>query len=117
MILPGAIATISTLPTDAQNSAAQKTAMIVAPIARPIGDAGVSAISSAAGKNASSYSRRRACCLGKSMTFLADVMNAGLHEMEFGIPAVAADQLVMAALLDDSAPLDGDNPVDVADRR
>ena len=54
MILPGAVATMSTVPKQAQASASRTAAMIVAPIARPIGEGGVSTISSAAGRNASS---------------------------------------------------------------
>jgi hypothetical protein len=54
MIFPVAVATMSTLPNIAHVSATQKMAMIVAPTARPTGDGGVSAISSAAGRKASS---------------------------------------------------------------
>ena len=53
-ILPLAVTTMSTLPNVAQASATQKMAMMVAPTARPTGDGGVSAISSAAGRKASS---------------------------------------------------------------
>src|SRR4030095_15917389 len=53
-IFPVADATISMVPAQAQTSAAQKSKMMVAPIVRPIGDGGVSTISSAAGRNASS---------------------------------------------------------------
>ena len=56
-IFPVAEATMSIVPNHAQTSATQNTAMMVAPIARPIGDGGVSTISSAAGRNASSSSR------------------------------------------------------------
>ena len=44
-------------PAEAQTSAAQNSRMMVAPIVRPIGDGGVSTISSAAGRNASSSPR------------------------------------------------------------
>src|SRR5437667_5915561 len=111
MILPRAVATISTLPTEAQTSAAQNTEMIVAPIARPMGEGGVSVISSAAGRKASSYSPRRTGCFGKAMTFLADVMNACLQTMERRISTVAADQVVVGAVFDDAAALDGDDAV------
>jgi hypothetical protein len=73
MILPCAVATISTLPMQAQPNARTNTAMIVAPMARPIGDGGVSTISSAAGKKASSWSRRRrASASVKATTALGD---------------------------------------------
>jgi hypothetical protein len=56
-IFPGADATMSMVPAQAQIRATQKSSMIVAPNARPIGDGGVSTISSAAGRNASSSPR------------------------------------------------------------
>ena len=68
---------MSTVPMHAQTSATQNTAMMVSAIARPAGDGGVSTISSAAGRNASSSLRRSARCFGKAtMTFLADFMQA-----------------------------------------
>src|SRR6202040_3124432 len=76
-ILPGAVATMSTVPSDAHSTARQNNTMIAAPIAWPIGDGGVSVISSAAGRKASSYSRRRTGAWGKGMIFLADVMDSG----------------------------------------
>ena len=48
--LPDADATISTCPKLAQISATEQSRTIVTPIARPIGDGGVSTISSAAGR-------------------------------------------------------------------
>src|SRR5437660_3403362 len=78
MILPEAVATMSTVPRQAQASASTNTAMIVAPIARPIGDGGVSTISSAAGRKASSWSRRRrAPASGKATTALDVFMHLG----------------------------------------
>ena len=53
-ILPVALAMMSMRPRLAHNNAMQKTAMTVADIARPVGEGGVSTISSAAGRNASS---------------------------------------------------------------
>ena len=50
-ILPDAVAMMSTWPKIAQTTAIAKNRMIVAPIARPTGEAGVSRISSAAGRN------------------------------------------------------------------
>src|SRR5258707_2503801 len=118
MILPGAVATTSTLPSDAHASATQKRAIMVAPIARPIGDGGVSAISSAAGRNASSYSPRRAGGFGNgTIVVLTDAMDACLEEVELCIAAIRADQLVMCTVLDDAASLDGDDAIGFADRR
>src|SRR5262245_59233713 len=74
MIFPGATATISTVPMHAQTSATANTAIIVNAIARPVGEGGVSTISSAAGRNASSSLRRTSRFFGNSITFLADFM-------------------------------------------
>src|SRR5262245_10723245 len=57
-IFPLADATMSIVPHQAHISAAQNSRMMVVAIARPIGDGGVSTISSAAGRNASSWLRR-----------------------------------------------------------
>src|SRR5712692_8977282 len=112
MILPGAVATMSTVPTDAQVSAAQNRVTTVTPIARPIGEGGVSTISSAAGRNASSCSVRRGISFfGNGMIFLADVMDSRLQVMQLRVAAVAADQLIMRAVFDDAAALDGDDAV------
>src|SRR6266567_5037991 len=117
-ILPVAVATISTLPSDAHNSATQKTAMMLAPIARPIGDGGDSVISSAAGRNAISCSRRRTSALGNVTIFrLADVMDTGLQIVEVCVAPIRADQLIMAAVLDDAAMLESDDPVRIAHGR
>ena len=56
-ILPVAEATMSIVPHQDQTSAAQNSTAIVTAIARPIGDGGVSTISSAAGRKASSSRR------------------------------------------------------------
>src|SRR5262245_32122851 len=57
MIRPEAVATISTLPKHAQTRATQNNAMTVPLIAPAIGGGGVSTISSAAGRKASSSLR------------------------------------------------------------
>ena len=64
-IFPLEVATMSTCPKHAQIKARQNTAMMVAPIARPIGDGGVSTISRAAGRKAISSRCRRVGRLGK----------------------------------------------------
>src|SRR5215831_6014418 len=56
-IRPDAVATISTLLRHAQTRARQNNAMIVPPMAPAIGGGGVSTISSAAGRKASSSLR------------------------------------------------------------
>src|SRR5260370_10665491 len=115
MILPGAVATTSTLPSDAHASATQKRAIMVAPIARPIGDGGVSAISSAAGRNASSYSPRRAGGFGNGpIVVLMDAMDACLEEAELCIAAIRAHQLIMCALLNDGRSPGGDDAISFA---
>src|SRR5437879_2870417 len=117
-ILPVAVATISTLPSDAHTSAALKTAMMLAPIARPIGDGGDSVISSAAGRNAISSPLRRASARGNAtMLRLADCMDTCLQIVQICVAPVRADQVVMAAVLDDAAALDRDDPVRLAHGR
>src|SRR5215510_15146907 len=121
MIFPGAAAMISTSPSEAQASAKANSAMTVKPMARPIGEGGVSTISSAAGKNSSSCLSRRVGRGGSGMMFLAgfsaDFMDSGLQAMEGGIAAAGVDQIVMAAVLDDAAGLDGDDPAGAPHRR
>src|SRR5207248_8728228 len=56
-ILPLAEATISMVPHQAQTSATQNSSAMAAATARPMGDGGVSTISSAAGRNANSSLR------------------------------------------------------------
>src|SRR5208282_870843 len=75
-ILPVAEATISTCPKLAQVNARQNNTMSVAPMARPIGDGGVSTISSAAGRKASSSLSRRSRVNGKVTIFFVAVIAA-----------------------------------------
>src|SRR5438067_8553178 len=116
-IFPRAVATISTVLNPAQASAKQKNAMITAPIARPTGEGGFSTISSAAGRNAVSYSPRRACRSGNGMIFLTDFMDSRLQVVQLRVAAAGANQLVVRAVLDDSATLDGDNAIGAANGR
>src|SRR6516165_8315383 len=119
MILPGAEATMSILPKHVQAKAIQKRVMIVAPIARPIGEGGVSTISSAAGRNASS-SPCLACARRKGMTRRvaltgvsgsADFMDSCLQAMQRCIAAAGLDQRVMGAILDQAATLERDDAI------
>src|SRR5262245_10460836 len=131
MIFPGATATISTVPMHAQTSATASTAMIVNAIARPVGEGGVSTISSAAGRNASSSLQRSSRFFGNSITFLADFMQPlrllrqglflapldaapggfVLEPIEGCVSAAGLDLVVVGAILDQPAPLDGDDAV------
>src|SRR6185503_5519989 len=109
---------MSISPKAAQASAAQKTRMTVAPIARPIGDGGLSTISRAAGRNASSCAVRGVCrCCEKSSTTLADFMQTRLGAEQRRIASAAADQLFVGAVLDDAPALDRDDAVGMAHRR
>src|SRR6266545_5520984 len=98
MILPSATATMSTVPMLAQASAALKTMAIVHATARPTGDGGVSTISSAAGRKASSSRRRSGRRCGKDRMFLADFMQSGLQAIERGVAPAGLDQLLVRAL-------------------
>src|SRR5262249_36181667 len=115
IIFPGAEAMMSTLPRDAQAKARQNSTTMVKPIARPSGDGGVSTISSAAGKNASSSLSRRLALRGSVTTFLAellaDFMDSGLQAVERGIAAACIDQIFMGTILGDAARIDSDDPV------
>src|SRR5260370_39277859 len=118
-IFPVADATMSIVPHQAQTSDAQNSRMIVAPIVRPIGDGGVSTISSAAGRNASS-SPRLSCARRNGMTRrmgsacvtgLADFMDSCLQPMQRCIAAAGLDQRVMRAVLDPAAALERDDAI------
>src|SRR5258708_10879245 len=119
IIFPLADATMSIVPHQAHTSPAQNSRMMVAPIARPIGDGGDSTISSAAGRNASS-SPRLACARRKGMTRRAgltgvsgsaDFMNSCLQAMQRCIAAAGLDQRVMGAVLDQAATLERDDAI------
>src|SRR6516164_1657720 len=51
------------------------------------------------------------------MELLADAMDACLQGVEFRVAAVRVEQLVVAAVLDDAASLEGDDPVGGPHRR
>src|SRR5947209_6887981 len=116
MILPGAEAMMSILPKQAQASAKKKMLMIVRPMARPIGDGGVSTISSAAGRKASSALWRRPGAPGKETVGLADFMQSALDPVERGIAAARPDQLGVRSIFDKAATIDGENAVAAAHR-
>src|SRR6516225_8327144 len=110
MILPVAEATISTWPKIAHTSARQNRAIILNAIARPAGDGGVSTISSAAGRNASSCLSRPLLAREKGSTFctfaaaprdvcLADCMDARLELMQRRVAPACIDELVVGAVL------------------
>ena len=93
--------------------------MIVAAIARPIGDGGVSTISSAAGRKASS-SPRLSACAGTERRFrvrltgmapLADFIDSSLQPMQRRVAAAGLDQRVVGAVLDQAAVLERDDAI------
>src|SRR5262249_29715836 len=99
-------------------TATQKTPMMLAPIARPTGEGGVSVISSAAGRNAISCSRRRTSFLGNgTMLLLADVMDSRLKVMQLRVAPIGKDQFVMGPVLHEAASIDRDDPVGIANGR
>ena len=118
MIFPVAVATISTVPNVAQASAKQKTAMIVAPIARRSAG-GVSTISSAAGRKATLPAVRQpeSVPFGNGMIFLADFMDSGLQIVQRSITSAAANEFVMGAVFDDAATIERDDSVSMAHGR
>src|SRR6266699_3595437 len=119
-ILPCAEATMSICPRQAQMRARQKIAMMKAPIARPVGDTGVSTISSAAGRNASSSAFRlvravEGFCSG--LPRLTSFMDPCLNAMQRRVTPAAGHQLVMGAVFDHPATVDGDDAIGTAHRR
>src|ERR1700719_3972633 len=118
-ILPGAVAMMSTEPRLAQASAATKNRMMVPAMARPAGEAGVSMISSAAGRNSSSAPLRAGERGHGRMRALpsADFMDAGLQTVQRGVAPAGADELVVVVILDDAAALDRDDAVGAAHGR
>src|SRR5262249_51904431 len=118
-IFPVADATISMVPHHAQTRAAPNSSMMLAAIARPIGDGGVSTISSAAGRNASSSLRLPRARLSGMMSRpglpgsvgSADFIDSCLQQMQRCIAAAGLDQRVMSAVLDQAAALERDDAV------
>ena len=108
MILPGATETMSTVPNAAQAAARQVTTMTVMVMARPIGDGGVSTISSAAGRKSSSARERLA---------LVDDMDSCLQFVESCVPAGRAHEFVVRAVLDKASLVDGEHAIGDAQGR
>src|SRR5579871_6554310 len=102
-ILPRAVAMMSIWPMQAQPIAIRRNAMIAAATPRPTGEAGVSVISSAAGRK--SYSSRLSARPRHggmvAALALADFMESCLQPMEIGIAPVAAHEFVVTAVLDE----------------
>src|SRR5262249_5239946 len=106
-ILPGAVATISTQPSTAHVNASTKNVMIVPPMARPAGEAGVSMISSAAGRNSRSFwDLEGTDNLRDAATMSPHLQQSGLRAVERGVSAAAAHKFVMRAVFDDPAVID-----------
>src|SRR4051812_19943759 len=83
---------------------------MVAAMARPTGDGGVSTISSDAGRNASSSLREPARSHGGT-TRSANVMDTCLHAEQRSVTAAGADQLLVRAILHQPPFLDSDDAV------
>src|SRR5262249_50292230 len=117
--------TMSIVPHQAQKSAAQNSKMIVAPIVRPIGDGGVSTISSAAARNASSAPRLPRTRRNGTTPFtpsagisaLADFIKSRLQPMQGCIAAAGLDQRVVGTVLDQAAAFEGDDAIHPPHRR
>src|SRR5262249_30345799 len=112
-ILPEAVAMMATRPKVAQQITITKNRMMVAAIARPTGEAGVSTISIAAGRNSTCARRVADDDIGRVTTTplrSADFMETCLEAMQRGIATVRPDQFV-----DDAAASDGDDAVGAAD--
>src|SRR5581483_209829 len=110
-IFPGAEATMSMWPNEAHPTTKQNMAMIVAATTRPAGEAGVSTISNAAGKNAVSSALSRLRALGRGTVLSANFMDPRLETIQVGVTSSRSDQLVMRAVLNDASLFDCDDPV------
>src|SRR4051794_21957430 len=113
--LPGADATISIRLKQAHAKARQNIPIIAKTIARPIGDGGVSIISSAAGRNANS-SRSRTAGTPAAFGALSDFM-ASLNTVERSIAPRSSDQFIVRAVLDETSTFQGDDAVRVPHSR
>src|SRR3954454_12645550 len=121
-ILPVAVATMSMGLKQAQVRARQNKTISENAMARPAGDGGLSTISSAAGRNAiSSRSRRVTSREGNGTIFLAvlsaDFMDTSLYAVKRCVAAAGLDQLVVAAVLDETSTLDGHDAIGPAHGR
>ena len=90
---------------------------MVPPIARPIGDGGVSTISNAAGRKASSSVSRRLRVFATSIAALADFMNSTLQTVERRIAAAPGNEIVMNAVLDEAAMVERQDAIGKPNRR
>src|ERR1700676_2146409 len=112
-ISPVADATMSIVLDQAQISAMQNRRMMTLPIARPIGDGGVSTISRAAGRNANSSLRRGVRRNGKGRGVgppradaSADFMESPLQPMQRCVTATGLDQRIVASVLDKATAIE-----------
>src|SRR5258708_21376331 len=112
-ILPCAVAMMSIWPRQAHAMAISRKAMMDAAMARPTGDAGVSVISSAAGRKSRSSRPSLLPRHGRTGAplALADFMEARLQPVEIGVAPIAAHQFVVTAILDQAPPLQGQDPI------
>src|ERR1019366_6728789 len=117
MIFPDAEPTISIWPNDAQASARQNSAMMVPPIAPASGGTGVSTISRAAGRKASSSAPRSLGIRKKLVAASANFMDACLQPVEGRVATTGVDQLVMRTVLHQAAAIDGHDAVSPAHGR
>src|SRR4051812_1372656 len=111
MILPDADATMSIWPKLAQATARQKSTMSVAPIARPIGDGGVSTISRAAGRKASSFLVRRFRPVKNPFVVSMNFIGSTLQTIKRCISPTRPDQFIMRPVLDQAATIDGHDAI------
>src|SRR4029453_7744324 len=111
-ILPGAVATKSTNPSPAQVNASTKNAVIAPAMERPAGEAGVSMISSAAGRNSRSlWEREGNGSLRDAVAMSPHLLQSGLRAVEHGIPSAAAQKFVVRAVFDYPTLVDRQYPV------
>src|SRR5262245_36199474 len=123
-IFPVAEATMSIVPHHDQTNATQNSTTIVATIARPIGDGGVSTISSAAGRKANlsrlSLMRRNGTTISVRLLGsepLADFINSSPQPGHCRITPAGFGQRVLGSIVDQPAVIERDTPVRRPHRR
>src|SRR5215469_5409902 len=102
---------MSTSPRLAQVSAIQNKPISTSVMARPIGDAGVSITSSAAGRKASRSIARSSHPSSALTSALADFMESPLQAVQRSVAAPGDDQLLMCSVLNQAPAIQGDDAV------
>ena len=115
--MPGAVATMSTVPKEAQISAKAEQSDD-RDSDRPAGRRGRRLDDLECRRQKSElFVPATDFFFGNGMIFLADVMDSRLQVVQLRVATVAADQFIMVAVFDDATAFDGDDAIGVAHGR